>query len=240
VIGKKSSGEWNTGNNYWSSADKDFRVRARTGVSGDFRPIWNANAIGWRSANRGRRRRIAKRAALWYLRDLKDGVSLEQAGSELSVVSQRLAQQYPKTNEAHEFRVWRLGPDGTELESRGQSDPNSGGALSGTFIFSFGCWRVLNVANMLLVRAAARGREMAVRAGPFERREADLIRQLLAEKFAAGGAGMRCGNWKLALMASRAIGSINLGKLVPVSTGFPVFDWRGICIRYICLLMWRW
>ncbi len=43
---------------------------------------------------------------------LKDGVSLEQAGSELRVISQRLAQEYPKTNDGCDISRMEARADG--------------------------------------------------------------------------------------------------------------------------------
>src|ERR1019366_4446723 len=49
------------------------------------------------------------RSMLLFAR-LKDGVSLEQARTELRVISQRIAHEYPKADEGAIFHVWKLGP----------------------------------------------------------------------------------------------------------------------------------
>jgi putative ABC transport system permease protein len=86
---------------------------------------------------------------------LKDGVSLEQAGSELKVVSQRLAQEYPKSNEDMAFHVWRLTPAGPNSNPANSPIPTLGALFLGLafLVLVLAC---LNVANMLLVRSATR------------------------------------------------------------------------------------
>src|ERR1700733_2130573 len=49
---KKSCGERNAGNNYWSRAKGISGAERGIGIPG-ISADWNANAIGWRSADRG-------------------------------------------------------------------------------------------------------------------------------------------------------------------------------------------
>ena len=149
---------------------------------------------------------------------LKDGVSLDQAGSELRVVSQRLAQEYPKADEGAVFRLWKLGPMGPNSNPASSPIPTLAALFLGLsfLVLVLAC---LNVANMLLVRAAARGREMAVRAALGAARSR-LIRQLLAESLLLAALGCVAGIG-IGLIASRAMGSINLASSFPVRVGFP-------------------
>jgi predicted permease len=164
---------------------------------------------------------------------LKDGVSLEQAGSELNVVSQRLAQQYPKTNEGMNLRLWRLGPLGPNSNPAGSPIPTLAALFLGLsfLVLVLAC---LNVANMLLVRAAARGREMAVRAALGAARSR-LIRQLLAESLLLATLGCVAGIG-IGLMASRAMSSINLASSFPVVLDFH-FDWRVFAFAFAMALV---
>jgi macrolide transport system ATP-binding/permease protein len=82
---------------------------------------------------------------------------------------------------------------------------------------------------MLLVRAAARGREMAVRAALGAARTR-LIRQLLAESMLLAGLGCLAGIG-VGLIASRAMSSVNMGISIPFVLDFR-FDWRVFAFAF--------
>jgi len=153
---------------------------------------------------------------------LKSGVGLKQAESSVSLVAARLAEQYPATDKGVSLRVI------PERFARPQPfTTNIVPFIAGLFLVLAGLVLLLacmNVANILLVRATVRQREMAIRAALGAGRTR-LMRQLLTESmvlafFGAIG-GFLLGKW--------SSGTIPL--LLPKTTGIPIhldfsFDWR--------------
>jgi hypothetical protein len=123
---------------------------------------------------------------------LKPGVSLRQAQSSVNVVTERLAEQYRATDKRVTVRVI------PERLARPQPyATNIVPFIAGIFLVLAALVLLLacmNVANILLVRATMRQREMAIRAALGAGRWR-LIRQLLIESIALalfGGAGGSC------------------------------------------------
>ena len=157
---------------------------------------------------------------------LRPGVSLARAQSAVDVITERLAKEYPATDKDMKVRV--------VPERLARPSP-----ITATFVpVVAGLSLVLsallllltcmNVANLLLVRATVREREMAIRTALGAGR-GRLIHQMLSESILlallGGIAGVLLAQWSL-----RAIASIPFLK---IETNLPLsvelnssFDWR--------------
>jgi hypothetical protein len=127
---------------------------------------------------------------------LKPGVSIEQAGAGLKPISEELARQYPVDNKGRGLRLVSLAESGINPNQRQNF------VLAGALLLSLAGLVLLiacaNLANLLLARAAARQREVAVRLSLGADRSR-LIRQFLTEStllaFLGGCAGLLIAQW---------------------------------------------
>jgi putative ABC transport system permease protein len=168
----------------------------------------------WDPASRAQ---VFFRRAHWLdvIARLEPGVTHERAGAALQTVVKRLQQQYPETNT-------RMGAGLTPLHEF------LVGSTKTPLLTMLGAVAVLlliacaNVANLLLVRAAGREHEFALRLA-LGAGAGRLLRQALAEvlvlAIAGGGAGVALGWW----------GTGALGALLPAGM-LPV---RGITMSWI-------
>ncbi|MGO8792320.1 MAG: ADOP family duplicated permease [Terriglobia bacterium] len=155
------------------------------------------------------------------LATLKPGVSIEQAQAVLNVIGHRLAQEYPQADQGQRVRVF---PERIARPEPAVAD--SMPLVATVFLAMVGLVLVvacLNVANLLLARAAAREKEISIRAAMGAGRKR-LLRQLLTESIllAVAGAlgGAVAGNWLCRLLNGvRPLGNF------PLHLAFA-FDWR--------------
>ena len=112
---------------------------------------------------------------------LKPGVSLAQARTELTLIADRLRQQYPKENQDVSVSVFAL-RDELSSQSRLLLIALCGAALC---VLVITC---ANLANLLLVRSLARQKELSIRVSLGANRRS-ILRQLLSESLILGIAG---------------------------------------------------
>jgi putative ABC transport system permease protein len=165
-----------------------------------FRPIVTADAQIWRPLRLNTATPSRGAVVLRAVAKLPAGVPLERAQASADVLAARLEQQYPQFNEKTRFNL-------TPLHDRVVGDIRPGllallGAVA--FVLLIAC---ANIANLLLARGSARGRELAVRLalGAGRRR---VVRQLLTESvilaLMGGIAGVMLGTWAVDALVAAA------------------------------------
>jgi putative ABC transport system permease protein len=162
--------------------------------------LWVPNAFGDRIHNRGGN-------SLRIFARLNPGVSLEHARADIATVTARLEQQYPGTNRNVVV---------TPLKEKVTGDIQTPllvllGAVG--FVLLITC---ANVAHMLLARASARQKEIAVRTALGARR-GRVIRQFLTENLLLGMLGGSVGVL-LAMWGTHALTALSPANIPRVET----------------------
>ena len=159
---------------------------------------------------------------------LKPGVTLQQAQTELKTIAQRLQPRRPAATPRGEGGEGGEGGRGNSILTLVGLHEQVAGDVKGALLVLLGAVAFLlliacaNVANLLLARAAARQREMAVRAALGASR-LRVARQLLTESvllsLAGGGLGLLVAFWGV-----RALGRWS-GASLPAMQGIGIDAW---------------
>jgi predicted permease len=158
---------------------------------------------------------------LTVIGQVKTDLSVGRLQPAMDLLGTRLMRDFPGVYKNIRFRATHLGPMGPTSGSGDFLAPVIAVFFSLTsLILILAC---VNVANLILVRATARQREMAVRFALGAGRTR-LVRQLFTETLALGLMGC-VGGIALGAIANRALPYIRFGSDLPFSLDFP-FDWR--------------
>ncbi len=119
---------------------------------------------------------------LRFIARLRDGVTFDQAAAEMAAIGDALANEYPLTNGGWKVRL---------VPIRDITGGDGFWVVIALFLFSIGLLIAIataNVSNLIMVRAAARARELAVRTA-MGARGGRLLRQFLIEGFVLSALG---------------------------------------------------
>ena len=152
---------------------------------------------------------------------LRPGVTLAQADAELSVLARDLNRQQPEAE-----KNLTMTADSEPSMRIVTGDPKTMYIMAALFLSLAGMVLLLacvNVANLVLVRATTREREMAIRTALGAKRSrllAQLVTESVTLALIGGAMGIVLGIW-----ASSALGHIDPHADLPVRLTFD-FDWR--------------
>ncbi|HEV2829865.1 MAG TPA: ABC transporter permease [Pyrinomonadaceae bacterium] len=173
----------------------------------EFAPFWATQTELWVPLNLAARANDRKGSSLRIFGRLKPGISREQAQAEVATIFSRLEQQYPEANKGLTLNV-----DSLHEKAVGKTRPALLLLLGAVgFVLLIAC---ANVANLLMTRATARKKEIALRIALGASR-ARIARQLLTESVVlallGGGLGLLFGILGLRLLLG--LGPENLPRI---------------------------
>ena len=119
---------------------------------------------------------------LRFMGRLREGVTFDQAAAEMAAIGDALASEYPLTNAAWKIRL---------VPIRDITGGDGFWVVIALFLFSIALLIAIataNVSNLIMVRAAARARELAVRTA-MGAKSGRLLRQFLVEGFVLAALG---------------------------------------------------
>jgi len=165
---------------------------------------------------------------------LREGADLGKANTQMAVISRRLSAEDPKYSKDIRIRTIKLG-----IGITNSTGENPLPAVSALFLTLAGLVLVLagaNVANLLLVRALARSREMSMRTALGAPR-GRLIRQVMTETLLLAMLGC-AGGVAFGAAVSAWVTSMHLG----VGDGLPIIlnfsmDWRVYSYAFAAALL---
>ncbi|MGA9770145.1 MAG: ABC transporter permease [Blastocatellia bacterium] len=176
-----------------------------------FAPFWATRAEMWSPLNLAPRIDDRNGQSLRVFARLKEGVTREQAQAGIETIRQRLEQQYPESNKGLEIFVEPL-----HEKVVGNTRPALLILLGAVcFVLLIAC---ANVANLMMARATARQKEIAVKTALGASRSR-IVRQLLTESvvlsIAGGVAGLFLASWGISGLL--ALSPANLPRAQSIS-----------------------
>jgi predicted permease len=151
---------------------------------------------------------------------VKPDTAIPQVQSVMAVVGQRLLKQYPRDRGIGELRADPLRPPGIMNGTNPLPKLAALFLILAVLVLALAC---VNVANLFLVRSAARQREMAVRAA-LGAASSRLVRQLLTESLVVAALGCAVGVF-LGLAGTRMLAAVPMQTELPLAFDFD-FNWH--------------
>jgi predicted permease len=188
-----------------------------------FVPIAMSPRLGSQSMFTGRENSLNRRDIRWLIVKgrLKPDVGVHQAQADLSAIAARLERMYPQTNRNQRIIVQ------SEFQLRARQSPPNTAMITMLLLLSLCVLLVAcaNVAGLLLSRARARSREIAVRLAIGADR-GNLVRQLLLENLLLAILGGAAG-------IIIAYGGAKFFSSIPIPSDLPIVFTVGLDHRVL-------